>query len=287
MVTWEDLKNMAQTTTPFVCDPIVPAGGIILVHGKWSVGKSPFGWHLARCVAEGEEFFGLPTRKGRVVYLEVDTPLPLVKERVDKLEPTKDVLFSFMYPGFNVVSLMPGELDHLNQLAKFMPDLVIVNTLRKVHQLDDIKSGTPSLVYGSFQRLFPGAAIMFIHHDKKDSTDPKSKYVGSESFSGSQHWADDAQCVIHLCRHGGVKGVIRVEHTKSQVSETLDDIILQLDEDGSHLSLYGVDLKERVKQYMVTMPGMAAGEFDKKVAEQLGLKERTVRKYRTALMEEK
>lgn len=246
--------------------------------------NSPLGWHLAACIGEGVPFFGMETRKSRVLYIEVDTPMALVKERTDLLQPAENVWFAFL-SQFNVNLLTPEEAGLFKHLRESIaPALVIVNTLRKVHQGDDTKSGTPSLVYGAFQTLFPGSAILFVHHDKKESADPKAKYISSEAFSGSQHWADDAQVCLHLVRHGGVKGALRLEHTKSQVSERMEPLLLQLSPDGSHIGRYGEETKEKVREVLASLSETGdtytAREKDLILSGKMGVSERTAREYR-------
>ncbi len=280
MVSWSDLKEAEVKEPPFLCYPIVPEGGIVLLHGKWSTGKSPLGWHLAAAIGEGKDFFGLQTRKARVLYIEVDTPMLLVKDRTDKLPPAKNVWFVFM-PQFNAVLPSPAELEFFGGIREHIaPEFVVINTLRKVHQLDDVKSTTPSMVYGAFQKLFPGAALMFVHHDKKDNPDPKARYKGDEAFSGSQHWADDAQICLHLVKHG--KGVLRLDHTKSQVSKLVPPIMLELDDDGSHLRPYGDSKKQKTQEWLALpeVASLTAREQDRQLAELLRLSERSARTYR-------
>lgn len=277
LLSWEELAKMQAQDVPFLCDPLIPMGGVILLHGKWSTGKSPLTWHLASCVGRGEPFFGMPCKKGRVLYLEVDTPLLLVKDRTDKLPPAENVWFAFLPPHILGMS-QREQAEEFGGLSSIHPDLVIVNTLRKVHPWKDTDSEVPNLVYSAFQCAFPGAAILFVHHDKKDSQDPKAKYNASEAFSGSQHWADDAQVTLHLCRHQG-KNILRLENPKNQTAKTIEPLIIQLHENGSEVSLYGEGRTAVVRKWE-SLEGLSKREIDLGIAGELGIGERAAREVR-------
>jgi hypothetical protein len=115
------------------------------------------------------------------------------------------------------------------------PDLVFINTLRKVHDMDDKDSRTPKLVYSYFQKVFPQAALVFIHHIRKRPQDPKFLTHDKEAFSGAKNWLNDAQVGLHLESFGERKGELRLYHRKSQVSDTLRPLPLILTKDGSTL----------------------------------------------------
>jgi hypothetical protein len=116
------------------------------------------------------------------------------------------------------------------------PDVVFLNTLRKLHDLDDKDSATPKLVYSFFQNLFPNSALVFVHHTRKSPIDPKWAENDKESFSGSNHFLDDAQVGLHLQKFDGEKENLRLFHRKSQVSELLKPLPLRLEKDGSTLT---------------------------------------------------
>lgn len=245
--------------TPWLIEPYIPLGGVVFFHGPTSVGKSPFTWKLASSVTTGTDFFGFaPARTGNVLYLEFDTPGALLHPRLKSLRQPPDGhrMYLEVWPrGLNVVSPNPMDVNRLHQLQKLVdPVLVIVNTLRKAHALDDKNSETPSQVYNAFRRFFPSATLFFVHHDKKESSDPYAN--PDQAFSGSAAWANDAQIALHITRmakkvkakdpdesedddvepEAHEKSRVQVKMTKSQVSdhERYPPLILQLDSDGSN-----------------------------------------------------
>lgn len=217
----------------FLVEPYVPSAGIVFVHGPKSVGKSPLSWALAQAVTSGHPFLSLPTRHARVLYIEVDTPRVLVHPRLKLLRPIPDDWLMHFDAPFNVVDPTDRTTARLKAISReFRPGLVILNTLRKSHFLDDKESDSPGRVYGAIQSLFPEAVTWVVHHDKKsgDLSVPRNT---AEDHSGSQAWRNDAQVVLHIVSAGD--HLMRIEHTGSQVSDLRPPLTLHLDKDGSHV----------------------------------------------------
>lgn len=240
MISWAELAQKEYEKPEFILDPYIPAGGIVLLWGDTSIGKSPVTWAMAKSIGQGTHYFGLPCRQGKVLYLEMDTPELSIAPRVKKLSGglPENVWWMFAKP-LGLPALSNEEREGLSQAQEeIVPDVVFVNTLRKAHDLNDIESRTPKLVYSFFQKTFPQAALVFVHHERKKGTDPNAIQHDKEGFSGSKHWLDDAQVGLHLERFGGDGGRenLRLYHRKSQVSDLLRPLPLKLDSDGSNLS---------------------------------------------------
>lgn len=227
----------------YIIEPYIPAGGIVFLYGKSSIGKSPLTWEMARCVALGIPWLGHRTTKQAVLYLDVDgTPPAELQKRLALLpKPPPDNFYLSLRSPFNILERGPqGELTRgaLHKMAdEIRPGLVIINTLRKVHWGDDKESDVPSRVYHEFHTCFPGATVVFVHHDKKTNNVPGVVQDQDETFSGSQAWLNDATVALHLRRSGPETGHLRLDHTKSQVSEKRPPLMLVLEEDGTTLKL--------------------------------------------------
>lgn len=263
----------------------------MLLWAKSSVGKSPLSWWMARSIGTGTAFFGLPATQGRVLYIEIDTPEQSAATRLKKLPPVDNVWFLFMEP----LSLRPGtggmtaeQLDALIQARdNIRPDFVVVNTLRNCHDMDDRESIVPKIVYTFFRTLFKGAAVMFVHHNRKSPLDPKVEEIKQESFSGSRAFVNDAQVGLHLGRFRQRDGRsnLRLYHVKSQVSELLKPMPLKLSHDGSLITcpLY----EELLMMYTLLNeePDTPLGDLDKKVAEHFRISISTAKSRRLAIMD--
>ena len=239
LLTWKEIKEKVYVEPPFLLDPYITRGGITLLFGDTSVGKSPVTWEMARAIAVGESFYGLPTTKGRVLYLEVDTPEVVFAPRL-KLIPIvpDDVWFLIVPGGLSVGSVVtPEEMTALRDARDIaQPDVVFLNTLRKLHDEDDRESRVPKRVYSFFQKMFPGAALVVVHHSRKVPLDPRLQEVDKEKFSGSKHWINDAQVGLLLATWNSRRENLRLYHVKSQASELLKPLPLKLHKDGTTLT---------------------------------------------------
>ena len=282
-VSWEDMAAQPVAGIPFLIDPYIPEGGIILLYGKTRVGKSPLTWEIARCVGSGEPFFGRPVRQGRVLYLELDTPRRLVQPRLQQLTPAPSVWWEFM-PALNLFdSIVQKCLRTLQDQC--LPDLVLVNTLRAIHYGDEKDASLPLRAYKTFQAIFPRAAILFVHHDKKSAGNPEDSSDPDEAFSGHMAWLNHCQVGLHLMRGGSRdSGLLRLQHTKSQVSAEVPPLVLKLDEGGTHLAVYSsVRLQEILTVYHALGITGNKTERVRLVAAQVGLAERQVWTYLSRL----
>ena len=284
LITWEDMAASPEWEIPFLINPYIPRGGIILLYGKTRVGKSPLTWESARCIGSGEPFFGLPTAPGRVLYLELDTPRLLVQPRVKKLPPAPNVWFQFMGPC-NVSKLDSPMIPILKGFAEGVkPDLVVVNTLRGIYQGDEKDGVQPIKVYANLQYLFPNAAILLVHHDKKSSGNPDDASDPDEAFSGHMAWLNHCQVGLHIVKHGPTPGLIRLVHSKSQVSRPMKDFVLQLHKDGTNLAEFSsMRLKQILEVYQLLPTTTSKTERVRLTAVQVGLKERQVWTYLSRL----
>jgi RecA-family ATPase len=269
--------EMEDTKTDFLLEPYIARGGITLLWGESSIGKSPLTWQMAASIARGWGFYGLPVQQGKVLYIELDTPRDLIKSRIKLIEnPPEEGLDFLFLPPLSAPTVHPDDLQLLKEAGEGGYDLVFVNTLRKCHSLNDKEPQTVKVVYEFFQRIFPGAALVFIHHAKKSTFDQSGDSLGKsrESFSGAQNWFNDAQTAMQLLHrrneHGGVATNLELRHEKSQVGRQYRALLLQLKEDGTNFQVPMFDELQRT--YDLVASGDWEGErLSTAIAAELGL----------------
>lgn len=262
----------------------------MLLWGDTSIGKSPLTWTMAAAIGNGTAFFGLPVTPGKkVYYLELDTPETSIASRIKKLPAAKNVWWDFL-PPLSIPFLDEGTRASFEAVQRnVFPDVVFVNTLRKVHDMDDKDSRTAKLVYSFFQKQFPQAALVFIHHIRKRAQDPKFIDHAKEGFSGAKNWLNDAQVGLHLEKYSGPKENLRLYHRKSQVSDLLKPLPLFLKRDGSTLTspLY----EELLKTYEILNDpptheeekAFSKMEFDYFISKKLGTSPATAKRRRLSV----
>ena len=237
---------------------------------------------------------GLPTQKGKVLIIELDTPARLVADRMQKLPglPDGSVLDLLFLPPLSVPVLSPKDMGHLTAAAQNNYDLVIINTLRKTHNLNDKESSTPAMVYGFYQRTFPGSALLFVHHSKKaqlnQSTGQYEQGLSEDTFSGAKNFLNDAQVGLQLRRfkHSAAGTNLQLRIEKSQVSAMYVPMLLRLEADGSNLSCFEAEQLERVRNEISKIGKTKTDkELDERLATILGVSVSTARSKRLESLE--
>lgn len=240
LIPGDELANHVIADSPWLLKPYLPREGIVFLYGKKGVGKSPLTWTLARSIATGEPFFGCqPQGKGRVLYIEVDSPLSLVAGRFEGKTPLPPEV-CFYFPSNPVIISKDGRRQLGQDLREYLkgqkPELVIINTLRKIHVLKDTESATVSFVYSQLRTLFPGSCLLIVHHEKKTPANPEHSFEKGEEFSGSLAWHNDANVCLNLRRAAGLhakEGMnLSLEMTGNQLGAHADDLLLNLAPDG-------------------------------------------------------
>jgi hypothetical protein len=262
----------------WLVDKLLPYG-ITLLHGKSSLGKTPFGWHLAQAVATGSPFLGHEVKRtGNVLWLEADEHLQIANERLAKLEHRPDNITFVGVHYLDILNPVPAQREMLQRLNRDLkPVLVVMSPLRRCHLLDDKESTTPEAVYRAFRQFFPNSALLFIHHDKKTQMgkDGQPTNGGAEAFSGSAMWKNLATYGIHMTPRG--QHEVRVKVDKSQVGCLDYTLDLTLEEDGVTWAMSGREAEARklFDQYDEAIPKMERYEM---VAKEMGIGQSTLRR---------
>jgi hypothetical protein len=200
-----EVAALVAPNTPKLIDPWLAAGAIALVFGPPSAGKSLWSATLAREVARGGTLYGAyPCARSRVLVIQADMPTEMVVERVQasSVPPSPNVQYWLTNNApLDVLKLAKTHKAELAQARAFAPELVIVDTLRKTHSLDENDSAAPDRVYSAWREAFPGAVFVFLHHSRKIPMNATSAdAMIRESFRGSIAWAAGADTLIAIRR---------------------------------------------------------------------------------------
>jgi RecA-family ATPase len=290
LYTTSQLKAAPIVDTACLVDPLIPATGVVFLHAKFGSGKTVLSIEEAVAVASGTPLFGMPTQKGRVALIEVDMPEAVFRKRfqprIDSLPDDIEIGWLFFPRAFDCLdkkfpqSAEFKELQNIQNLLK--PNLVIVDTLRKIYRGDEKDGQFPSQVYGFFQQMFPDAAIQFNAHDRKGSKDLFGPT--DEDFSGHQAWANDAQSVIHLSKTYDDEKRVDLAHTKSHYSDLYPQITLLISADGCHMTLLDQVRIDQVQKIVAAAPAnLKKSDLDEQIAKALGVSPRTARRIRDGL----
>lgn len=293
LLTLDEVRGLVPDPVKFFIEPFIPQDGIVLLYGKYGTYKTPLTFNMAAAIALGKELWGLTVQKGRVLYVEHDTPTNVVLERMQLIaaaypRPTPaDVILdvAYLYPGLDIVRpFEPSDkaaIDLLKETHKRRGyQVVFLDALRGLHSESDIGSEVVGKVYRGLARIFPGATVVLIHHDRKTIVD-ESDEMKDESFSGSQAWINHATVGVKVHHKSKRDNRIALRQTKSQASAIHPPMLLDLDEDGAIAKpTHVADIAEVDTLIAGLDPKMSKRSLDLAISEHFGISERTARKKR-------
>lgn len=211
----------------WLVDQLIPTGGLVNLFSAPKQGKSYLVLDLARALSQGDTCWLNQTipRQAKVLYVQLDTPRSLWIDRFKKCQeagvsfttndigpdqPTETEYFlvadmeSAPFP-FNICdpSCFAWLRDHINALK---PELVVIDTIRETHDLDEDKAGPMKMVLTQLRAacmtitgLPP--AILIISHSRK--TNPKADGGLMEEGRGANYVAGRADVVMRLVAKEG------------------------------------------------------------------------------------
>jgi hypothetical protein len=137
-------------------------------------------------------------------------------------------------------------------------------------------------VYDAFKTMFPGASLLFIHHEKKTPSGFGSNSIDPmQMASGNMEFINVAQIGIQFHKVGKET---YLSHLKTQASVKFAPMPLGICEDGVHFVSKN-DEKNKIAVDLIrgAPVGMGMRELDKLVGARLGVSDRTARTLRKGL----
>lgn len=170
----------------YLVEGLIP-NGLTLLCGSQKVGKSWLVLKLCLCVSKGEDFFGLPTVEGDVLYLCLEDTHSRIQSRLFKLTDEVSERLKF---ARCCSQLGAGLISELNTHMKNYPDtkLIVIDTLQK------IRTATKDSMYASdyedlsaIKKLadrYSIAAVVVHHVRKQGDNDIFNKVSGTMGITG-------------------------------------------------------------------------------------------------------
>jgi energy-coupling factor transporter ATP-binding protein EcfA2 len=224
----KDFVENKLPTPPFIVEPFFPSGGLCLLHGKRGLGKSMLATTLTKAICTGEPFLGqFPVRKGVVVYIQLDMTDTVFQDRLR--EAGDFYKFDDWYVLTGVADFMRANENTkwVQQVVAAMPDLIIIDTLRKAHTLSENESDSAGRFYSKLRELFGYTAVMMIHHDRKTTEFNQASGMVGESFRGSGAWLDDVDAGLHFKQ---IQGKLVLEFSKTRTCPDIEPIPIGIDD---------------------------------------------------------
>lgn len=233
-----ELQRANLERPPYLIDPLLEVGGILLLHGPPTAGKTQLAMTLAGSIATGVPFLGrYPVQQGLVLFVQADMATELLKERLDRVEWLRNAPIAFLTceNTFDVLQPPPELRSAFLEAYKLSPTFVIVDSLRDVHDLDEDKSLSSKIVYQAWRSFFPGSGFCFIHHNSKP---PKQGLIDDAARDtqarGSIAWLANAKAGFELKRRHSKSNPeehLANLHFTKQRGQAQPDILLRMQEE--------------------------------------------------------
>lgn len=214
-----DTKGDEET---WIIEPLVPTAGWVNLYGlPKKARKSYLALGMAHAVATAQEhWLGFELRSaGPVVYLQVDTPRNLWRERLEHIVAGgydfSNVYFADPYNAphpFNMMGWHCDELkamlDRLVDRIRMDPVMIILDTSRKLHQSNENDNGEMSILMDRIQSVTPYMARVLVSHQKKfgkQEVDENGVEIEGELMEGNRGAtavAGAVDTIIRLTKNG-------------------------------------------------------------------------------------
>ena len=178
IVSGADYIALPSSPTTWLIDPLLPSGGAMLLYGDPKVGKSFAALQLAEAIQNGDHWLGFLTHRGRVVYIQLDTPRNVWQARIHDLQQRGHLICPPYFTDRELLDTWPFNILNLHHfvllkeaLIPIAPDLVIIDTLRESHAADENDSTPMQKVIAALVAATYPAALCLVSHARKPSQD--------------------------------------------------------------------------------------------------------------------
>lgn len=231
-------KELMKMKIPkdFIIEKLLRPGELAMLYSPSGSFKSFIAMHLALCVSNKKDFFGYSTKQKKVLILDNENSIPLLATRLKKMASGMEIK-KRNYPL--IFALKQGQLDNPRffeglkiTLLKEKIDLLIIDTLRRVHSGEENSSRDMNELYKLFDELMKiGIAILFLHHTNK----------GNEEFRGSVDLKGMLDVQVKVERIGDSNKMI-IKNEKNRWGE-IDPINVEINPEGEE-TIYFTQLDE-------------------------------------------
>lgn len=168
----------------WLCDRLIPRGGITLLAGEPSACKTWLALALAKAVSDGGQFLGLQCERAPVLYLDRENPASVIRDRLARVGVDFTAAHrhaNFKYWGGWQTDAPPGIGDFRLEELSLRGPLIILDPFVRFHGRDENSASEMANVMAELRKLaFRGASVLAIHHKSKADG---SKYRGSSDIA--------------------------------------------------------------------------------------------------------
>jgi archaellum biogenesis ATPase FlaH len=219
----------------YLVEPFIPFGTAMVLVGDAGVGKTWLTLDLAISVDQGLKWIGkFKCLKGKVLVIDEENSQSLLKDRLSKLLeghqlPNDGLDTSIKFLSFQNANLSDDNyIDALEDfIANETPNLIIMDSLVRVHQANENDAGEMSKIFNRVKQLMNDykLSIVFCHHRRKPSMAGNS---ASNMLRGSSEIRAFVDTHLDLNNYKQAANTIIVNHSKSRYSEPIEPFTIRI-----------------------------------------------------------
>jgi hypothetical protein len=172
-----------EASISWLVEDLIPESSVTLLCGESGTGKSTLALALAGAVASGEPFLGRRTEHRPVLYVDRENPLPVVRERLDRLGINRTEHLTIWGWWVDPTPEGPTAASILSFVAEYRP-LIIFDSLIGFHPGSEQDASETRKHMQAYMRLAAaGATVIVLHHTGKAET--SKQYRGSSDIKAS------------------------------------------------------------------------------------------------------
>jgi hypothetical protein len=249
---------------PFYVQNWLPKRGKAMLYAPPKCGKSFLAMQLARCVASGEPFLGLPTNQGVVLYLQFELGEEVLQGRLRQTGKSYDRVY--VGTSFSMKLDKAAEQKRLwRALGAVEPDVLILDPWYKILSGDENESSDVMAVLDFQDSVIEGfnCSVFIVHHAGKDIT---KRGRGSSVL---EDWVDTCLQMRKISKRGEPLRVQIEPVFLRHAQIPPEPIKAELGEDFEfHLMEASPTIKQQVLEFFRGNPALAVAPrdlFDKKL----------------------
>jgi len=193
----------------FIHDPLIPEGSITLLCGDAGIGKSYISLFLGSVIAEGSDFLGSKMKQKNVLFVDLESSLPLLNTRIQSIGIKSENIF-FYTESLNF--LMKEDISELkNEILYREAGFCVIDSLMDIIPgVNENDSGAMNQIFSALRSLVKqtGCSFLIIHHVNKANGD----YRGSSAIKG----AIDALYTLKSVKEKSSYKILEIEPTKTR-----------------------------------------------------------------------
>lgn len=212
---------------------LIPLGGVTALTGEPASFKSFLMQYLALCVSTGQPFLGrFNTEKGRVLIIDEENQLRLIRERFEHLHADAAANICFLSQrGIKVDNT--AVMDRLAKLIEEIdPTLIVLDSLVRFHSGEENSAKDMARFFEAIRPLVnERRAVVFIHHHRKQFGFGRNS--SPQNIRGSSDIPAAIEC--HLAVDRKTADTLAITQTKLRIQPELPrfKVALVRSEDGA------------------------------------------------------